>query len=145
MFRAIIADLDKNFGKLDSFHYYLDRHVHLGKETHAPLAMQMMEELCGDDEIKWEKAKQVAINSLKANYWDGIEQVLKIVNWLRPFSDFLSLENEFNQKLHIMFKKISAVTLVMVLGFFTVKADEGMWLPLLLSDNEAEMQELGCN
>ena len=42
-----------------------------------------------------------------------------------------------------MFKKISAVTLVMVLGFFTVKADEGMWLPLLLSDNEAEMQELG--
>ena len=42
-----------------------------------------------------------------------------------------------------MFKKFSAVALAMVLGFFTAKADEGMWLPLLLSDNEAEMQELG--
>ena len=31
----------------------------------------------------------------------------------------------------------------MVLGIFTVKADEGMWLPLLLSENEAEMQQLG--
>ena len=41
-----------------------------------------------------------------------------------------------------MFKKFSAVALVIVLGFFTAKADEGMWLPLLLSDNEAEMQEL---
>ena len=26
---------------------------------------------------------------------------------------------------------------------FSVKADEGMWLPLLLSENEAEMQKLG--
>ena len=42
-----------------------------------------------------------------------------------------------------MFKKFSAVALAMVLGIFTAKADEGMWLPLLLSDNEAEMQELG--
>ncbi|MBF90891.1 MAG: serine protease [Flavobacteriales bacterium] len=42
-----------------------------------------------------------------------------------------------------MFKKFSAVALVIVLGFFTAKADEGMWLPLLLSDNEAEMKELG--
>ena len=42
-----------------------------------------------------------------------------------------------------MFKKLSAVVLAIFLGFFTVKADEGMWLPLLLSDNEAEMQELG--
>ena len=42
-----------------------------------------------------------------------------------------------------MFKKFSTIALAMVLGFFTAKADEGMWLPLLLSDNEAEMQELG--
>ena len=80
MFRAIIADLDKNFpGKLDSFRYYLDRHVHLDEETHTPMAMQMMEELCGDDERKWEDARQVAINSIKARIalWDGIEQGIK--------------------------------------------------------------------
>ena len=53
--------------------------MHLDEETHTPMAMQMMEELCGDDEIKWEKAKQVAINSLKARIalWDGIEQSIK--------------------------------------------------------------------
>ena len=80
MFRAIIADLDKNFpGKLDSLRYYLDRHVHLDEETHSPMAMQMIEELCGEDERKWEDAKQVAINSLKARIvlWDGIEQGIK--------------------------------------------------------------------
>ena len=42
-----------------------------------------------------------------------------------------------------MFKKFTTVALAMVLGFFSANADEGMWLPLLLSDNEAEMQALG--
>ena len=43
------------------------------------MAMQMIEELCGKDEIKWDAAKQVAINSLKARigFWDGIEQGIK--------------------------------------------------------------------
>ena len=42
-----------------------------------------------------------------------------------------------------MFKKFIAIFSALLLTFFTVKADEGMWLPLLLSDNEADMQELG--
>lgn len=42
-----------------------------------------------------------------------------------------------------MFTRFNAIALAMVLGFFTAKADEGMWLPLLLSENEAEMQKLG--
>ena len=43
------------------------------------MAMQMIEELCGEDERKWEDAKQVSINSLKARIalWDGIEQGIK--------------------------------------------------------------------
>lgn len=39
--------------------------------------------------------------------------------------------------------KFTTIFLAMVLGFFSVKADEGMWLPLLLQDNEADMQALG--
>ena len=42
-----------------------------------------------------------------------------------------------------MINKFTAIFLAMVLGFFSVKADEGMWLPLLLQDNEADMQALG--
>ena len=80
MFRAIVKDLDKNFpGKLDSFRYYLDRHIELDEEVHTPLALQMIEELCGEDEIKWQEAKKVAIDCLKARIflWDGIEQSIK--------------------------------------------------------------------
>ena len=42
-----------------------------------------------------------------------------------------------------MINKFTTIFLAMVLGFFSVKADEGMWLPLLLQDNEADMQALG--
>ncbi len=42
-----------------------------------------------------------------------------------------------------MLQKITSAILIMVLGFSSVKADEGMWLPLLLQDNEADMQSLG--
>ena len=42
-----------------------------------------------------------------------------------------------------MIKKLTSIFIAMILGFFSVKADEGMWLPLLLQDNEADMQALG--
>ena len=80
MFRAIVNDLDKNFpNKLDAFRYYLDRHIELDEETHTPMAMEMMEELCGEDDQKWQEVKLIAIDSLRARIalWDGIEQSIK--------------------------------------------------------------------
>ena len=80
MFRSIVSDLDKNFpGKLDTFRYYLDRHIELDEEVHTPLALQMIEELCGEDEQKWLEAKKVARECLKARIklWDGIEHSIK--------------------------------------------------------------------
>jgi hypothetical protein len=80
MFRSIVNDLDKNFpGKLQTFRYYLDRHIELDEEVHTPLALQMIEQLCGDDDKKWQEAKQVAARCLKARIklWDGIEQSIK--------------------------------------------------------------------
>ncbi|MDA7768158.1 DUF3050 domain-containing protein [bacterium] len=80
MFRSIVHDLDKNFpGKLDALRYYLDRHIQLDEEVHTPLAMQMIEELCGEDATKWQEAKEVAKICLVARIklWDGIEQSIK--------------------------------------------------------------------
>ena len=39
----------------------------------------MIEELCGEDEQKWQEAKQVATECLKARIklWDGIEHSIK--------------------------------------------------------------------
>ena len=42
-----------------------------------------------------------------------------------------------------MFKKIFTTSMALCLSMLLVKADEGMWLPLLLQDNEADMQALG--
>ena len=42
-----------------------------------------------------------------------------------------------------MLKRFITLSMALCFGFLTVKADEGMWLPLLLSDNEADMQAVG--
>ena len=42
-----------------------------------------------------------------------------------------------------MLKKIFTTSMALCLSMLLVKADEGMWLPILLQDNEADMQALG--
>jgi hypothetical protein len=42
-----------------------------------------------------------------------------------------------------MLKRFITLSMALCFGFLTLKADEGMWLPLLLSDNEADMQAVG--
>ncbi|MEJ8804219.1 DUF3050 domain-containing protein [Pontibacter sp. H249] len=79
MFRNLIADLNERFpGKLDTFMYYLDRHVQLDEEVHTPLALQMVSELCGDDDEKWQEALDVSIACIEQRIalWDGIRNIL---------------------------------------------------------------------
>lgn len=79
MFRYLIEDLNKRFpGKLDTFIYYLDRHVQLDEEVHTPLALQMVSELCGDDDEKWQEALEVsqACIEQRIGLWDGIRNLL---------------------------------------------------------------------
>ncbi|GAB3737385.1 DUF3050 domain-containing protein [Hymenobacter agri] len=75
MFRQLVGELRDRFpGQLDTFVYYLDRHIELDEDVHAPLAEQMVRELCGDDPTRWQECQQVAIRSLEARMvlWDGI-------------------------------------------------------------------------
>ncbi|GAB3829051.1 DUF3050 domain-containing protein [Pontibacter rugosus] len=79
MFRHLIGDLNKRFpGKLDTFIYYLDRHVQLDEEVHTPLALQMVDELCGDDEEKWQEALETskACIEQRIELWNGIRNLL---------------------------------------------------------------------
>jgi hypothetical protein len=79
MFRNLIADLNTRFpGKLNTFIYYLDRHVQLDEEVHTPLALQMVSELCGNDDKKWQESLNVAKACIEARIklWDGIKSVL---------------------------------------------------------------------
>ena len=79
MFRNLISDLSNRFpGKLDTFIYYLDRHVQLDEEVHTPLALQMVSELCGEDDEKWQEALEVSIDCIeqRIQLWDGIRNML---------------------------------------------------------------------
>ncbi|GAB3870236.1 DUF3050 domain-containing protein [Hymenobacter segetis] len=76
MFRQLVGELRDRFpGQLDTFVYYLDRHIELDEEVHAPLAQQMVRELCADDPQCWQEAQQVTIECLEARMalWDGIK------------------------------------------------------------------------
>ena len=76
MFRQLVGELRDRFpGQLDTFTYYLDRHIQLDEEVHAPMAQQMVRELCADDPERWLECQQVAIRCLEARMvlWDGVQ------------------------------------------------------------------------
>jgi hypothetical protein len=75
MFRQLVSELRDRFpGQLDTFTYYLDRHIQLDEEVHAPLAQQMVRELCADDPEHWLDCQHVVIRCLESRMelWDGI-------------------------------------------------------------------------
>ena len=73
MFTAIVNDLNKE-SKLNKFVYYLERHIELDGGEHGPLALQLITDLCGDDEKKWKEVTQTAKDCLMARIklWDAI-------------------------------------------------------------------------
>jgi hypothetical protein len=75
MFLALVKDLDQKFpGKLDTFIYYLERHIEVDGDHHSQLAMQMVNELCGTDKNKWDEAAEYARQSLhwRHELWSSI-------------------------------------------------------------------------
>ncbi len=79
MFRNLVDDLARRFpGQLDTFIYYLNRHIELDEDHHAPLAHQMVRDLCGTDATRWQAATDVARQGMAARVtlWDGIAAAL---------------------------------------------------------------------
>tara|TARA_B100000927_G_scaffold98366_1_gene79562 strand:- start:853 stop:1590 length:738 start_codon:yes stop_codon:yes gene_type:complete len=74
MFSAIVKEYN-NENKLDKFVYYLERHIELDGGEHGPLALQLVSDLCGNDEKKWKEVEDTAIECLIARkkLWDSIK------------------------------------------------------------------------
>tara|TARA_B100002052_G_scaffold43020_1_gene35797 strand:- start:440700 stop:441437 length:738 start_codon:yes stop_codon:yes gene_type:complete len=77
MFSAIVKEYN-NENKLDKFVYYLERHIELDGGEHGPLALQLVSDLCGNDEKKWKEVEDTAIECLIARkkLWDSIKSQL---------------------------------------------------------------------
>lgn len=83
MFLKIVGETTlKSNKKFDNFIYYLERHIELDGDEHGPLSLQMIEELCGTDDKKWQEVLEVAKESLQVriNLWSAVEEELKSKN-----------------------------------------------------------------
>jgi hypothetical protein len=78
MFRALLAKMNITQTQAPAFHFYLERHIHLDEDFHAPLALRMVNELVGNDAAKLAEAEGAAIAAVKARigFWDGVQAVL---------------------------------------------------------------------
>jgi len=78
MFTAILKNFQSNFPKTDlsKLIYYFERHIELDADEHGPMAMKMIDELCGESETKWKEVEEVSIQSLEKRIalWDAIEE-----------------------------------------------------------------------
>ncbi len=74
LFRAMVRELDATQGKLAKFVWYLERHIEVDGDDHGPLALRMVEDLCGHSEQNWEEAALAAEAAVAARIalWDGI-------------------------------------------------------------------------
>ena len=79
MFIEMIKNIN-NDSDLDLSHliYYLERHIEVDSGEHGPMALKMIQELCGDDPVKWEEAlvaSKTALNHRIA-LWNGIAELI---------------------------------------------------------------------
>ena len=82
LFTAILSNFKQNFPDYDlnQLIYYFERHIGLDADEHGPMAMQMITELCGDDEKKWSEVEEIARFSLEKRIvlWNAIEDILQM-------------------------------------------------------------------
>lgn len=78
MFTSILRDMKSksthDAQSIKKLVYYFDRHIELDGDHHSHMSIQMIKELCGDDETKWNDALEMSKIALqkRIDLWDGI-------------------------------------------------------------------------
>ena len=79
MFRSILQDIGVSESQAPIFHFYLNRHIHLDEDFHAPLSLRLLNALCGDDDQKIDDAVTAAKQAVQARlaFWNGVHDAIK--------------------------------------------------------------------
>jgi hypothetical protein len=75
MFISMIKRMNReNDRKFDRIIYYFERHIEVDGDSHGPMALDMIKNLCGSDPLKWEEAISASKTALerRIELWDGI-------------------------------------------------------------------------
>lgn len=80
VFQRIVGRLySESPNQWKTFRFYLERHIERDGETHAPLARQLVDQLCWGDPVRWRQAQEAARSCLKARIalWDSIQDAIE--------------------------------------------------------------------
>jgi Protein of unknown function (DUF3050) len=75
LFVRLVDGIDhESGGRLRGFHHYLTRHISIDADRHGPMAVRLLEQLCGCDLNRWAEAFSAARAALRARrmLWDQI-------------------------------------------------------------------------
>ena len=82
MFIKILDGIDPKAVHFSKLKYYLERHIEIDGDLHGPLALRMMDELCGNNPKKWDEALIVAKKCIqhRIQLWDVVVELLNQKN-----------------------------------------------------------------
>lgn len=80
MFIEIVKNINANSTiDLSKLIYYLERHIEVDGGEHGPMALMMINELCGNDEVKWQEVIDFSKRALdyRVKLWNSIHLEIK--------------------------------------------------------------------
>ena len=78
MFRSFLREMAVTKEQAPAFHYYLERHIHLDEDFHAPMSLRMLNAFIDGNAKKAREAEEAANHAIevRTRFWDGVFDAL---------------------------------------------------------------------